>query len=176
MGRDRSRHLRSKGWGNIPVKPNSPATVILCAESKTRLPVPTILSNLDTCASFALRCAALSRATFCSGVSRSGDDPTLPPLPGPPGPPAGVDECADPDLGEVKRGGGVAVLEVAWRELAVKRVASETLRGAAENRSVGFIFGCCLCISPGPAGWVPWVFPEVVTAGNGGAMEACSKL
>ena len=109
------------------MKPTSPATVTLCAESNTRLPASTNLSNLDTCASFALRCAARNRATFCSGVSVRID-----PGPLPPGPPAPA-----PDRGEENRGGGVEVLELACGVVAVNRVASETLRGAADNGMVG---------------------------------------
>lgn len=120
-------------WVNSPVKPTSDTTVILCAESNTRLPVSMTLSNLDTCAAFALSWAARSLATFCSGVSRSGDGPPLLP-------PADAGETGA-DLGAVKRGGGAAaVLELACGVVAVKRVASETLRGAADTGIV--LSGC----------------------------------
>jgi hypothetical protein len=143
--------VHGQGQGHSPVKPISPATVILCAESNIRLLLSTTLSNLDTSASFALRCAALNRATLCSGVSRSGDAAALLPPPEPPEPP--VDGGAARDFRVVKRGGGVAVLELACSVLAVNRVASETLRGAAANRSVGFIVVDYPCISSAPAGW-----------------------
>jgi hypothetical protein len=148
--------IQRHGQVHSPVKPISPATVSLCAESNIRLLLSTTLSNLDTSASFALRCAARNRATLCSGLSRSGDDPALlPPPPEPPEPP--VDGGAARDLRGVKRGGGVAVLELACSVLAVNRVASETLRGAAANRSVGFIAAVCPCISSASAGWCPGV-------------------
>lgn len=122
--------------GCLPVKPINPATVTLCAESNTFLLASTTLSNLDTCAAFALSWAARNRATFCSGVSNMPDDP-----PGPPGfpePPLGG-RRPGPAFEGVNRGGGVAFLELAWRVVAVNRVASETLRGAAHNRNAGFM-------------------------------------
>jgi hypothetical protein len=102
------------------VKPTSPNTVTLCAESNSRRLEATNLSNLDTCVAFALWCAARNRATFCSGVSRGGGAPE--PAPGDKG----------PDLGGVKRDGGAAAFELAWGVVAVNRVASVTLRGAVD--------------------------------------------
>jgi hypothetical protein len=147
--------MRLTHW-HSPVKPTSPATVILCAESNIRLLASTILSNFDTSASFALRCAARNRATFCSGVSTSGIDPALLLPPEPPGALPGVgDEGTAAVFGEAKRGGGAAALELAWGMVAVNRVASETLRGAADNRTVGLIVSFRSCISSGTAGCCP---------------------
>ncbi len=122
-----------------PVHPISAYTAVLCAESNHRLPPCTTLSSLDTWASFALRWAARNRATFCSGVSRKGGDPALLPRPAGPGPAVEAEEGAGEEVGAAKRVGGAAALEFACRVLAVKRVASETLRGAARRRRVGFI-------------------------------------
>ena len=115
----------------------------------------------------ALRCAARNRATFCSGVSRKGGDPALLPRPAGPGPAAEAEEGAGEEVGELKRAGGVAALEFACRVLAVKRVASETLRGAAQRRRVGFILrrsrrgrqGGALADAEGREGgrWVQWL-------------------
>lgn len=108
--------------GYSPVNMTSPKTVILCTESNTRLPASTTLSNLDTWASLARRCAARNRATLCSGVSTT-PGPSFPLLPPP------TDVAAAPDRGAANRGS--AALELAWGVAAVNRVASETLRGVA---------------------------------------------
>jgi hypothetical protein len=105
---------------------------------------------LDTCAAFALSCAALNRATFCSGVSNIAAGP-----PGPPGfpePPLGG-RRPGPALEGVNRGGGVAFLELACSVVAVNRVASETLRGAAHNRNAGFMITFCPRILSGKVSW-----------------------
>lgn len=151
----------------LPVKPINPATVTLCAESNTFLLASTTLSNLDTFAAFALSCAARNRATFCSGVSNIAEGPLGPPGPaGPPEPPLGGGRPA-PALEGVNRGGGVAFLELACNVVAVNRVASETLRGAAHNRNAGFIVTFCRRILSGPVVWCPRV-ARIWDGGNAG--------
>lgn len=76
-----------------------------------------IRSILETCACFAFKCAALNRATLCSGVSTNLGVPGILGSLGPVGEPLGV----------LSRGS--ADLELAWGVVGVKRVASETLRG-----------------------------------------------
>lgn len=71
-----------------------------------------IRSILETCACFAFKCAALNRATLCSGVSTN----------------LGVPLGSFGELLEVLSRGS-ADLELAWGVVGVKRVASETLRG-----------------------------------------------
>jgi hypothetical protein len=101
---------------------------------------------LETCAAFALSWAARNRATFCSGVSNIAAGPPGPP--GFPAPPLGG-RRAGPACEGVNRGGGVAFLELACSVVAVNRVASETLRGAAHNRNAGFMITFCPQISSG---------------------------
>lgn len=98
------------------MNPISPITATLWAESKNRRPRSMILSALDTRVSVALRCAARNRATLSSGVSVAmilglGVLGARPPSP-----------VAAANFGS-------AGLELACGVAAVKRVASETLRG-----------------------------------------------
>ena len=92
-------------------------------------------SNLDTCALLAASCAALNRATRCSGVSPKDEGASGR---GAPGVPAGGAEAAAAAAGRANLGSGARLgLEGAWGVFWVKRVASETLRGVVVIAIVG---------------------------------------
>lgn len=112
-------------------------TVILCAESNNLLPFEMTLSNFETSAFFAARWAALNRATRCSGVSPTG--PALFWIGLRPVGEVGVDRREL--LGDVG-------LEDACGVVGVKRVASETLRGAAVF-AICLLYGVVLYMSQG---------------------------
>jgi hypothetical protein len=115
----------------------SPKTVALCAVSKKLRPRAMTTSILLDCALLAASCAALRRATRCSGVSPAskGDGDGV-------GRPAGGGRDATagavPDrakrldvavCGELEETVGEDILDSAWGVVDVNRVASETDRG-----------------------------------------------
>ena len=117
------------------MNPINPVTKSLWAESKILLPLAIALSKPDTFSCAALLWAARNRSTLSSGVSVNRASWPL----------ASAGFAALPLRGNR----GSAGLELAWGVAAVKRVASETLRGAAfigigEKGSVtGSVRGCC---------------------------------
>jgi len=141
------------GWGGggmVPVNPTKLNTVTLCALSNVFLPRSITWSSLETCASLAFWCAARRRATFCSGVS------IIPPGVGV-GVGVGVAAAAaapapaipGEDGGAFRMGVwsfAAACLELAWGVVAVKRVASDTLRGAPDIGTVCFLESDCFAI------------------------------
>lgn len=99
-----------------------------CPLSARERPTARYCSSLETLASLALWWAARRRATFSSGVSIR----------------IGFPSGEPPDGGREEVLGGLlkrAVLESAWGVVAVKRVASETLRGVVDIGMVVLVSG-----------------------------------
>jgi len=104
-----------------------------------RLPMSIILSTLDTWACRARRWAARKRATFCSGVSLKGGGAAAAAAAAAEAEAAEGAAAGDVRGGAKREAPGTAPLEEAWGVVAVKRVASETLRGVDDDDEGG----CC---------------------------------